>query len=179
MTQTQQTLPRGIRNNNPGNIRHSGARWEGLAQQQTDENFVTFTAPEYGVRALARILINYQVHHHLDTTEQIIHRWAPPTENLTDAYVRAVARAVGVNPADRVDLRNNRQLLTRFVDAIISHENGSGQWYERNVIDLGVTMATESLPQHHEDRSAHHVHHRHHKHHKQQNSPPGPRIVLP
>jgi hypothetical protein len=176
----KQPLPRGIRNNNPGNIRHSGAHWDGRSPLQQDANFVTFNAPEYGVRAIARILINYQTHHNLNTTEQIIHRWAPPGENLTDAYVHAVARAIGMNPTHRIDLRNNGQLLSRFVSAIIDHENGvphavgRAQWYDREVIDRGVNMATQSPPQHHEDRS-----HRHqHKNHQHKPVPP-PRIILP
>src|SRR5579863_6140547 len=140
-------LPRGIRNNNPGNIRHSGAAWLGRATHQPDASFVRFNTPEHGIRALARILINYQVHYHLETTEQIINRWAPPTENLTDAYVRAVARAAGVNTTDHIDLRNNPALLNRFVAAIISHENGvphgsgGNQWYDPAVIERGVKMA--------------------------------------
>lgn len=124
MTNTQRPLPRGIRNNNPGNVRHSGTHWQGQAAHQPDPNFVSFTTPEYGIQAIARILISYQTHHHLNTIEQPINRWGPPTENLTDAYVHAVSRAADVRPNDVVDLQRNPDLFGRVVTAIILHENG-------------------------------------------------------
>ena len=40
-------IPRGIRNHNPGNIRH-GDKWQGLSAEQTDSSFCVFDAPEYG-----------------------------------------------------------------------------------------------------------------------------------
>ena len=56
-----QQLPRGIRNNNPGNIRH-GANWLGLNPngRNIDSAFCVFTAPVYGIRALAKVLVNYK-----------------------------------------------------------------------------------------------------------------------
>jgi hypothetical protein len=186
MTQTQRPLPRGIRNNNPGNIRHSGAHWHGQAHHQPDANFVTFTSPEYGIRAIARILMNYQTHYNLNTIEQLIHRWAPPNENLTDPYVRAVSRAAGVRPSETIDLRNNPDLFRRVVTAIIVHENGAptayglAVWYDQTVIDRGIRMALQSAPHDHEDRSHHHRHRRdtHQIRHARQ-VPPSPTIVLP
>ena len=35
-------IPRGIRNNNPGNIRHSD-QWKGLTPEQPDPDFCTFS----------------------------------------------------------------------------------------------------------------------------------------
>ena len=35
-------LPRGLRNNNPGNIRLSKDKWKGLRQEQTDGTFFHF-----------------------------------------------------------------------------------------------------------------------------------------
>lgn len=162
----EQLLPRGIRHNNPGNIRRSNAAWAGLAANQTDPSFVVFTSPEYGIRALARILLNYQSHYALDTTETLIQRWAPPNENLTDAYVNAVSAAVGARPDDHIDFRHNPAILRSFVVAIIAHENGSPQrfgrseWYDHATIDRGLAMAAQAPAQPHEDRSHHH-HHRH------------------
>lgn len=83
-----QQLPRGIRNNNPGNIRH-GANWLGLNTngQDIDSSFCVFTAPVYGIRALAKVLINYKRIHGLNTVRQIVSRYAPPNENQTTAYI--------------------------------------------------------------------------------------------
>lgn len=56
-----QIQPRGIRNNNPGNIRW-GENWQGLKKdgKERDSSFCVFESPEYGIRALAKILINYK-----------------------------------------------------------------------------------------------------------------------
>ena len=50
---------RGERNNNPGNIRH-GSKWQGLSAQQTDPSFCQFVSPEYGIRAIYKLLQTYQ-----------------------------------------------------------------------------------------------------------------------
>ena len=39
---------RGIRNNNPLNIRHSADRWQGARMKQTDPSFVQFKTMAYG-----------------------------------------------------------------------------------------------------------------------------------
>ena len=43
-------IPRGIRNNNPLNIRRSKDRWKGMAEAQTDGAFVHRHAPRLGNR---------------------------------------------------------------------------------------------------------------------------------
>lgn len=89
--------PRGIRNNNPGNIRH-GANWHGLNPdgRKIDPAFCVFTTSVAGIRALAKVLINYKRIHGLNTVRQIISRYAPPNENQTTAYIQSVAKQLGV-----------------------------------------------------------------------------------
>lgn len=130
--------PRGIRNHNPGNIRH-GEKWQGLAAQQLDESFCTFESPQYGIRAIARVLISYQDKHDIDTVRGIINRWAPPIENNTNAYVLAVARAIGVDTDQRIDV-HQYDVMQPLVVAIIRHENGM-QPYSADVIDEGLKRA--------------------------------------
>jgi hypothetical protein len=89
------SLPRGIRNHNPGNIRRNGDPWQGLAERQGDVEFFTFKDPIYGIRALARTLIAYQDKHSCARSGRSLNRWAPPVENNTNAYVRAVAARDG------------------------------------------------------------------------------------
>ena len=48
-------LPRGIRNNNPLNIRRSKDQWQGLRAQQTDASFCQFETLEYGWRTATYI----------------------------------------------------------------------------------------------------------------------------
>lgn len=90
------TLSRGLRNNNPLNIRHSASRWQGARVEQTDKAFVQFTSMTMGYRAAWRILETYFNHFEAGqqafTPRNIIFRWAPPNENDSEAYLRRVCR---------------------------------------------------------------------------------------
>jgi hypothetical protein len=130
-------LPRGIRNNNPGNIRKSADMWQGVAGD--DGTFAKFESPKWGIRAMAKLLINYQKKHRLDTIEEIIHRWAPPVENHTDSYVDVVATKCGVDPQAKVDL-TNPELMLNALKAMITVENGQ-QPYSDEELRAGMTLA--------------------------------------
>ncbi len=136
---TNQTS-RGIRNNNPGNIRW-GEEWQGLVPtaQRTDKSFCQFTAPEYGLRAMVIILRNYQRKYGLNTVNGIIKRWAPPNENNTQAYINSVAQATGVAPNQRIDTGDSR-FMTKLLQAIIKQENG-GQPYDTETFVRAVVLA--------------------------------------
>ncbi|WP_205955160.1 structural protein [Pantoea stewartii] len=123
---------RGIRNNNPGNIRW-GDEWKGLVPegQRTDKSFCQFKAPEFGIRAMIIILRNYQSKYGLKTITGIIKRWAPPNENDTQAYILSVAQATGTDADKPIDLTDSRKLFP-LLQAIIKHENGT-QPYEYDV----------------------------------------------
>ncbi len=145
--------PRGIRNYNPGNIRHAkGVRWQGQATTQGDVEFVQFNGPRWGIRAIARVLITYQDKRRagdgsrIDSVREFIERWAPPFENNTDAYVRQVARAIGVGPDDETLDVYDFTTMRALVQAIIRHENGpgplpGGYWYGDVVIADGLALA--------------------------------------
>lgn len=139
MTVQPKPQPRGIRNHNPGNIRRSKDKWQGLAEKQADRAFFTFKSPAWGIRALAVTLITYQDRHRRDSVRKIIGRWAPPSENDTDSYVTAVARHIGVEPDQRVNVHEYR-VMRPLVEAIIRHENGQ-QPYPPEVIDEGLRRA--------------------------------------
>ncbi len=129
--------PRGIRNNNPGNIRH-GANWQGLNpnSKEIDPYFCVFQTPVAGIRALAKVLINYKKIYGLNTVRQIISRYAPPNENQTTAYVQSVARQLGVLPDVVIDIEE-RGVLTVFIKAVIRMENGI-QPYSDETIQKGI-----------------------------------------
>lgn len=91
---------RGIRNNNPANIRR-GASWKGLVpflvdsknhQRYYDKSFCQFESMLYGIRALFVLLRTYHYRYHLNTISQVIHRFAPLSENNTNAYIANVVR---------------------------------------------------------------------------------------
>ena len=116
--------PRGIRNNNPGNIRH-GQNWQGLNPdgRNIDPAFCVFKSPVFGIRALAKVLMNYKKIHGLNTVRRIISRYAPPNENQTKAYIQTVAQQIGVYPDTIIDIEE-RGILTVFIKAVIRMENG-------------------------------------------------------
>lgn len=128
------TETRGLRNNNPGNIR-LGTDWQGMAANQTDPDFVQFISPEYGIRAMAKILDTY-LSEGVDTIRSIITRWAPPSENDTQAYIDDVSSTTGIPPDQTVTSAQ----FPVLIGAIIQHENGINP-YTSQVIDAGVAMA--------------------------------------
>lgn len=129
---------RGIRNNNPGNIRHGDA-WQGLAEKQTDSSFCMFRSAEYGIRALAKVLLNYECKYGLNTVRKIIGRYAPVEENDTAAYVASVAGQLGVGADEAIEVADKTTLLV-LVKAIIRHENGE-QPYSNEILIKGLEMA--------------------------------------
>src|ERR1051325_1140718 len=110
---------RGIRNNNPGNLRPTGATWQG--QTAVVDNFMVFQDMFYGCRALGTDLSN-KFFRGLNTVTKIINVYAPPMENNTIAYINAVAKSIGVGVNDQ--LTWNRATLAKFMRAVIMHENG-------------------------------------------------------
>lgn len=115
-------IPRGLRNCNPGNIRHSNTPWKGEVPGN-DPAFITFGTMVDGVRAMAKLLQNYQKLHGINTVTGIINRWAPPNENDTVGYIAYVASSIGVPPDAPLTLTNS-DTLARLVYAIICRENG-------------------------------------------------------
>lgn len=128
-------IPRGIRNNNPGNIDRTGVRWQGMADDQsTDSRFIVFTAPEWGIRAIARVLATYRARG-LMTIQQVISTWAPPKENNTAAYIAAVSRAVNYPATAPLSAAQ----IPGLIAAIIQHENGQ-QPYSAEQIAKGIEL---------------------------------------
>lgn len=126
------TIPRGIRNNNPGNIRYNGIAWLGLAAPPSDGTFCVFTEAKFGIRALARILRNYNCHYGIRTISGIIARFAPSTENNTTAYIQAVCKATGFTDSQQLNLESDAVILS-LMRAIIKVENGTQPYTEEEL----------------------------------------------
>jgi hypothetical protein len=129
---------RGIRNNNPGNIRKTATLWDGEVEGE-DPAFKEFETPEAGIKALGANLLAYNDKHGLNTVEGIIGRWAPKSENDTAAYVQRVSHALGVQPGQQLNMRDPAT-LAGLTDAIAKHENG-GHNYTREQLAAGVMGA--------------------------------------
>lgn len=138
-------FPIGIRLNNPGNIRLNDIEWDGMTRLQRDI-FVRFQTPEYGLRALSMLLINYKDMHGLTTVYEIINRYAPAGENDTSAYVRDVCRRTGFYANEILDMSDVFTIM-KLAQAIVIHENGTPPadlppaWYEEAIYHRAATIA--------------------------------------
>lgn len=132
--------PRGIRNNNPANIRW-GENWDGLDEKgmEKDPAFCVFKEVKWGIRALAKILMTYKRKYGLDTIKGIICRFAPPNENDTSSYMQHIADALGVGIEDKINIMDTQTMFV-LIKAIIRHENGQ-QPYTDAEIRGGMFMA--------------------------------------
>ena len=108
-------------------------------QSGSDGRFAKFETPEHGIRALGKNLLAYRAKG-FDTVAEIVNRWAPASDgNNTDAYIKALCGALGVNANDQVDMSNPRTLAA-LCAGIVKHENGS-QPYTDEQIGAGVSAA--------------------------------------
>lgn len=139
MTDTTTTeTPRGVRLNNPGNIRHDGRTvWVGQSPTQADPDFVTFLSATYGIRAMAKILHSYKLDG-VATIAAAINRWAPASDdNDTTAYWQDVCARCEIEPTAPVDLD---EIAPQLITAIIAHECANYAYPEQTILD-GIALA--------------------------------------
>ena len=97
-------IPRGIRNNNPLNIRRSRLKWNHeIFREPMDKSFCQFDEMKYGWRAAFCLLRRYITVYGANTIEKIIRRWAPSTENNTQAYIEMVSKLANKAPDAPID----------------------------------------------------------------------------
>ncbi len=125
---------RGLRNNNPLNIRQTDDQWQGQAGVDSD-GFVIFKAPEYGYRAAARILKSY-ARRGIVTVDGIVSTWAPDSENDTESYIDHVSNVLKLGRFDPVPESRWSDLLA----VMTVHENGKNP-YSLDEIKNGVALA--------------------------------------
>lgn len=115
-------IPRGIRNNNPLNIRKNNTNWLG-ATTGLDTEFVTFGLMEYGIRAALIILRTYLQRETALTPAKVIERWAPNTENATSKYIKAVALETGLK-MNQLLFWHQRDRVCQLMHGMAIVENG-------------------------------------------------------
>lgn len=120
-------VPRGIRNNNPLNIR-KGNNWKGERHPQKDKAFEEYESMEMGVRAGFKLIKNYMSGYNgltqkFNTIEKIVRRWAPPSENNTRKYIERVSQLSGI-PSRQILSFSQRNYMVAIVDAMIRVECG-------------------------------------------------------
>ena len=142
-------MNRGIRNNNPFNIRRSATRWQGAQEEQRDKAFVQFKTLAYGYRAAWKILQTYYERFRMEnkpyTVRNIISRWAPPTENDTEAYIIHVLKMASIGGKENLLPPNNVRgygRLSRMMAAMTCMECGiSGNLVDDEAIAQGYKLA--------------------------------------
>ena len=115
-------LPRGLRNNNPGNIRRNSDVFQGEVNPSRDKEFKQFQSMAHGYRAVFKILSNYYNKYRLTTIRKMIGRWAPENENNTSAYVSLVSSYAGIGPDEPLSF--DREQMIRIVAGMSKVENG-------------------------------------------------------
>lgn len=116
-------MSRGLRNCNPGNIRHSRSAFVGEVRPSRDAAFKQFESMAYGYRAMFVLLDSYRRRYGLSNIRAMISRWAPPVENHTEAYIRLVAERSGIDDSTTLDTRSERDMIP-VVAAMSEVENG-------------------------------------------------------
>ena len=131
--------PRGIRNNNPGNLIYTNISWNGKLpkNQNKDRRFEMFIAPVYGVRAMIKDLKNDMEKKGKVTVPALIEEYAPRFENNTDAYINTVCQDLKVNKATK--LLPTKNTLRLLVLSIAKVENG-GSYVSNELFEQAYSM---------------------------------------
>ncbi|HFF1621312.1 TPA: lytic transglycosylase domain-containing protein [Yersinia enterocolitica] len=142
------TDPRGIRNNNPGNINYVGQ--DGASLERPGGRFAKFETAYDGLKAMARQLMRYftgkTTGKPLQTLTDIISTWAPGSENNTGAYVAQLSKMLNVHP-DAVLNLENPQVMSALMGGIIHHENGRNPYSSELISRAAGGMQQQGLQQ--------------------------------
>ncbi|EQB0358711.1 lytic transglycosylase domain-containing protein, partial [Yersinia enterocolitica] len=140
--------PRGIRNNNPGNINYVGQ--DGASLERPGGRFAKFETAYDGLKAMARQLMRYftgkTTGKPLQTLNDIISTWAPGSENNTGAYVAQLSKMLNVHP-DAVLNLENPQVMSALMGGIIHHENGRNPYSSELISRAAGGMQQQGLQQ--------------------------------
>ena len=116
--------PRGIRNNNPLNLK-KGIKWKGLDTIQADPVFCQFRTASMGFRAAFICMRTYYNKHNCRTVTEIINRWAPPSENATKNYIGCVCVQTGLQPNEQLPpVSSSNRIWIKIALAMAYVENG-------------------------------------------------------
>ena len=131
---------RGIRNDNPLNIRHGKSLWVGMREKQTDKSFVQFTERVYGYRAAFVLLRNY-IGKGKDTIGKIIAKWAPSSDgNNTQSYINYVSSTTGINASHALRFEDKNDLV-EIVRSMAHMESGIVE--DRKLIEESYDLANK------------------------------------
>ncbi|OFV05278.1 structural protein [Morganella sp. HMSC11D09] len=128
---------RGERNNNPGNIDYNPAnKWQGQLPHdpKIESRFCRFQSPEYGIRAIYKLLQTYQTKYGLNSVKAIINKYAPPNENNTGNYINRAAADIGIGINDHLNTKDKKTgiaLATAIVGVELGYQPYSPDVFEK------------------------------------------------
>lgn len=131
--------PRGIRNNNPGNLNYIGQNGATLEEHATPR-FARFNSAFEGFAALGKQIKAYYNgtskaagYQKLQSVEGIISRFAPASENNTQAYINKLSKMLGVGRGDSLNIQDP-QVLATLMNGITQIENGKNPYAPEMVL---------------------------------------------
>ncbi|MFZ6724711.1 hypothetical protein ACO0K2_04380 [Undibacterium sp. MH2W] len=130
-TSAQSGDARGIRNNNPGNLRS----WGNMPKDSG--GYAVFPTKEAGLSATIQNLQAQQKLHGLNTIRGIISRWAPSNENDTQAYISDMVKRTGFGADQQLNLNDSRTVAP-LISGIVKHE-GNGSGFSDDMINRAVS----------------------------------------
>lgn len=131
--------PRGIRNNNPGNLNYVGQNGATLEDHATPR-FARFNSAFEGFAALGKQIKAYYNgtskaagYQKLQSVEDIISRFAPASENNTQAYINKLSKMLGVGRGDSLNIQDP-QVLATLMNGVTQIENGKNPYAPEMVL---------------------------------------------
>jgi hypothetical protein len=138
--------PRGIRNNNPGNLNYVGQAGA-TREEGPNGRFAVFKTAKDGLEALANQLRLYG-DRGLDTVREVVTTYAPSSENDTRAYIDQLAQFMGIDPDEKFDVRADPAALAILMKGIIKHENGYNPYGSEQInAAAGMQPVAAAAPQ--------------------------------
>lgn len=133
--------PLGLRQFNPGNIR-PGAGF--LGETGAGSGYAQFESPEYGLRALSRLLGTYGQKRGVNTLRGLVSRYAPKSDNPEsfENYIKYMSDKLDVDPDEEIDLAGRRAEL---IPAIVGFEQGQ-QPFSEDQISRAITASQTDDP---------------------------------
>lgn len=133
---------RGLRNNNPGNLKRTKDAWQGKIPfpQSKDATFEQFKEIKFGIRAMLKDLI-HDINKGKNTVNALINEYAPSSENDTKAYILNVCKTLGVQPNQKLTMINSKFLVI-LARAIMKVELGASHTL---VTDADINEALQIL----------------------------------
>ena len=131
---------RGIRQNNPGNLRSWG-------NYPVSNGFVVFPDAQTGVNAARDNLLAKFNKHGLNTMRGIIGDkdwgWAPATDgNDVSSYLSDVAKRSGLGIDEKLD-KNNPEVISKLLDGIFRHENNGLNPFSKEIAALNAPQKVD------------------------------------